>query len=102
MHNYVWEDDVIPHKFKRLPDMFKISRIEDNGKTELDIDVMDVKSHFFGYLINTSRLYWRKETESRFDGDLASAKAYLSSHPFEIAGEGLTSYDIREQQWTTK
>lgn len=98
LHNYVWEDDVIPHKFKRLSDMFKISRIEDNGKTELDIDVMDVKSHFFGYLINTSRLYWRKETETRFDGDLASAKAYLSSHPFEIAGEGLTSYDIREQK----
>lgn len=98
LHNYVWEDDVIPHKFKRLPDMFKISRIEDNGKTELDIDVMDVKSHFFGYLINTSRLYWRKETETRFDGDLASAKAYLSSHPFEIAGEGLTSYNIREQK----
>lgn len=98
LHNYVWEDDVIPHKFKRLPDMFRILQTEDNGKTELDIDIIDVKSHFFGYLINTSRLYWRKETETRFDGDVASAKEYLQMHPFEIAGEGLASYDIREQK----
>lgn len=26
LHNYVWEDNVIPHKFKRMPDAFTIKR----------------------------------------------------------------------------
>lgn len=53
LHNYVWADDVIPHRFKLLPDMFKFKQTKgDDGQIKLDIDVIAVKSHFFGYLIN--------------------------------------------------
>lgn len=57
LHNYVWADDVIPHRFKLLPDMFKFKQTKgDDGQIKLDIDVIAVKSHFFGYLINNTLL----------------------------------------------
>lgn len=48
LHNYVWADDVIPHRFKLLPDMFNFKQTKgDDGQIKLDIDVIAVKSHFF-------------------------------------------------------
>lgn len=44
--------------------MFAISRtIDEDGRPKFDIEIKSVKSHFFGYLINASRTYWRKELE---------------------------------------
>ena len=99
LHNYVWEEDVIPHRFKALDDMFEITQSEDeDGQITLDIKIKNVKSHFFGYLINTSRLYWRAETETRFKDDRKSAEEYVKAHPFRIDGDGLTAYEIQEQK----
>ena len=98
LHNYVWEDNVIPHKFKRMPDAFTIKKMQDeNGKQYFDIEINNVYSHFFGYLINTSRLYWRKELETNFD-DREAAAEYHAAHKFDIAGQGLTSDEIAEQK----
>ena len=56
-------------------------------------------SHFFGYLINTSRLFWRKETETNFnERPEEERQAYLEAHPFDIAGEGLSDLEIWEQK----
>lgn len=99
LHNFVWEEDVIPHRFKVLPDMFHISKKDGaDGRTLLDIEIMSVKSHFFGYLINTSRLYWREETEIRFGEDREAAAAYIEVNPFRIDGEGLQPNEIAEQK----
>ena len=99
LHNYVWEENVIQHRFKLLPDMFSISRTEDeNGHGALDIEIHGVKSHFFGYLINTSRLYWREETETRFGEDHEASDSYIRTHPFCIEGEGLQPNEIAEQK----
>lgn len=98
LHNYVWEDNVIPHNFKRMPDAFTIKKMQDeNGKQYFDIEINNVYSHFFGYLINTSRLYWRKELETNFD-DREAAAEYHAAHKFDIAGQGLTSDEIAEQK----
>jgi hypothetical protein len=60
--------------------------------------VVDSKtSHLFGYLINTSRLYWRQEIEEQFPGSPDAQRAYLELHPFEIAGESLTEQQREEQ-----
>ncbi len=79
--------------------MFEIKKVQtEDGNEYLDIDIHNVKSHFFGYLINASRLFWRKETEYNFENDPECAKAYLEKHPFDIQGEGLTEDEIREQK----
>lgn len=99
LHNYVWEEDVIAHRFKLLPDMFRITQQTDNeGRAALNIDILDTSSHFFGYLINTSRLYWREETELRFGDDHEAARRYIEANPFRIDGEGLTGTQIGEQR----
>lgn len=100
LHNYVWEDSVIPHNFKRQPDAFTIKTCKDElGRLSYDIEIHNVNSHFFGYLINTSRLFWRKELEYNFaDKDKEEALKYHAEHQFDISGEGLTSEEIEEQK----
>lgn len=99
MHNYVWEENVIGHQYKKMDDMFEIIRsVDENGRPTFDIVIKNVKSHFFGYLINTSRLYWRKEMEYNFGDDREAAKAYQEAHIFDIAGKGLTTDEIAEQK----
>ena len=98
LHNFVWEDSVIKHKFKKLPKAFSIKRLRDEKDKEyFDIEIHNVSSHFFGYLINTSRLYWRKELETNFS-DKVKAEEYREKHKFDIAGEGLTELEIAEQK----
>lgn len=100
LHNYVWDDNVLGHKFKKVPDMFHIIRKKDaSGHDDWDIEIKNVNSHFFGYLINTSRLYWRKELEQNFESrSVDEAAAYKEKHAFDIAGEGLTTDEIWEQK----
>lgn len=99
LRNYVLQENVIPHKVSILPDMFEITRsTDDNGRSTFDITLKNVESKFFGYLINSSRLYWRKELEERFIGDTGQRKAYIQSNPFRIDGEGLTEDEIAEQK----
>lgn len=100
LHNYVLEENVIPHKFAQLEDMFEITRTDDaNGRPSFDITIKQVGSKFFGYLINSSRLYWRKEMEDRFEVTEADQRrAYCRANPFRIDGEGLTPEEIAEQK----
>ena len=98
--NFVWKENVIGHNFTKLEKMFKMKLVKEDDKDPyFDIEIKNVKSHFFGYLINTSRLYWRKETETNFDGRPEEERmAYINEHKFDIAGEGLTREEIYEQK----
>ena len=98
--NFVWKENVIGHQFKKMDPMFKIKEVKEEGrKPYYDIDIHNVDSHFFGYLINTSRLFWRKETEINFnERPEEERQAYLEAHPFDIAGEGLSDLEIWEQK----
>lgn len=97
-NHFVWEENVIQHNYKSLPDMFKISCI-DKDENLYDIDVLDSNaSPVFGYVINASRLHWRKEMEERFENNPEEAEAYAKTHKFCINGEGLTDEEIREQK----
>ena len=80
--------------------MFSITRtIDEDGRPKFDIEVKNVKSHFFGYLINASRTYWRKELEYAFeDKSIEEKEAYHKAHLFDIAGEGLADNEIQEQK----
>lgn len=99
LNNYVWEDSVINHDVKISDKMFEISHDKnEDGKEVFSIKINDVSSHFFGFMINASRIYWRKEMEYDFEGDESAAKKYRSEHLFDIAGEGLSKKEIDEQK----
>lgn len=99
LEHYVWEENVIPHNVKLTDPMFRISRKEGERDPVWDIEILDTSSKFFSYLINTSRIYWRKELETNFeDKSREEALAYKASHRFCIAGEGLSEAEVREQK----
>lgn len=97
---YVWEDRVISHSVSLLPDMFEITHPDGSVHSEdFDIEIKEHNSNFFRYLINSSRLYWRKEFEPESGtyppGETAE---YRERHKFDIAGPRLTEDEIREQK----
>ena len=101
--HHVWEENVLPHRFELLPPMFEVTRLEDDaqGRPQFDIEVKGpVESCVWGYVINSSRLHWRKELEYRFDDPSGEeARAYATGPGrFRIDGEGLTAAEIREQK----
>lgn len=100
--HYVWDGNVVSHPFKLLEPMFRITRTPsaDGGPDHFDIEVAGpVKSCIWGYVINSSRVHWRKEMEYNFsDKSHEEAEAYRNAHRFCIDGEGLTEQEIAEQK----
>lgn len=96
--NYVWAENVIEHDFRLLDDFFTINKDRDeDGNYHFSVKVNKVGSNLMGYFINTSRLFWRKEMETRFESD-TERNQYRDKHLFDIIGEGLTSDEWQEQQ----
>lgn len=99
---YVWRENVIPHRVKLLPPQFTVERDAD-GRFRLTIHNAS-QSPFLGFLINSSRLHWRKEMETRFlalgDGEEAQRRIddYRFFHRFTLEGDSLTPDEIDEQQ----
>jgi hypothetical protein len=81
----VWEDRVIPNEVKRTTDSFSITVKDDDT---FDIQVNHKESNYFRYLINTSRIHWRRELEEL---NTANPEEYAQQNKFEIAGELLTA-----------
>lgn len=98
---YVWEEDVINHNIKFLPDMFTITHPEGLYRSEdFDIEVAENQpSNYFKYLINASRIHWRKELEEQVNAmPPEEGAAYLAAHRFDIAGPALDTAEIQEQK----
>lgn len=91
---YVWEKDILPFAYVPMEPMFRVSR-KDDGRYA--IEVLSKESELFCFLINASRLHWRKEMEERFNGDRKAMAEYAATHRFCIDGEGLTEEEIAEQ-----
>lgn len=91
---YVWEHRISKHNFKRIEPAFKISREADM----FDIEVLQTKSHFFRYLINASRTFWRTEFETNATFNKDTDEAYFTEKHFKIDGERLTPEQIHEQE----
>lgn len=100
LKRYVWEENIIKHPYRALDDMFEVEReLTDDGKTFYDIRIKHVASKVFGYLINSSRLHWRKELEDQLEGlGEEERTAYLNAHRFSIDGEKLSPEEIIEQK----
>ena len=113
---YVWEENVLPFHLRPLDDLFTIRRTED-GQWDIDIhQPADAPvSKFLGYLINSSRLFWRDELEKPWhngyflrdgeevelvddDGTPFSDQDYARRYHFAIDGPLLAPEDIAIQK----
>jgi hypothetical protein len=93
---YVWQDEVIPHNVKKIDDFFNIT---EHPSMEYDIEVYNTKSKYFAFLINASRIHWRRELEKQLE-DMSEDEAdtYRKDHKFNIAGPKLSEEEIWEQK----
>lgn len=101
LDRYVWQENVLEHRVTLMPPMFEVERsVSPTGEARFGVRVLDAESSpLFGYVINTSRVHWRKELEYNFaERDASEAEAYHRSHKFCINGEGLTDDERHEQE----
>ena len=93
---YAWEEKVYDFPFKPLDPIFEIKR---DRNDELDINILNKDIMFLNFLINTSRMHWKKELEDSFSHDeQEKAAAYRVKHKFNIAGPNLQPEEIQEQK----
>ena len=96
VERYVWEDEVITHNVRKIDDFFKITEHPVYG---YDIEVYNTNSKFLCYLINSSRIHWRKELEKATDAMTPEAAAkYRKENQFKIDGDQLDDEEIWEQK----
>lgn len=91
---YVWESDISPIRFKRTASSFKYNR---DTEDLWSIVPTNLSSHYFRYLINASRIYWREELEQRASGNEEEDREYGQTNKFEICGPRLTPEEQIEQ-----
>ncbi|OBQ56070.1 hypothetical protein JJL45_05345 [Tamlana sp. s12] len=97
VEKYIWETKKIEHNINldKFP-QFEIGK-DVHGNADIKIHVED--NMFFNYLINTSRIHWRKETETNLAKLNASQKeAYLKANKFNISGPNLEAAEQLEQK----
>ena len=93
---FIWEDKIIDFNVKKEEPHFNITTDADG---DLDIEIIKKDNPFFNYLINTSRVHWRKELEDSFDGrPEKEADEYFKKNRFNIAGPNLSEDEKLEQK----
>lgn len=91
LQTYSWTQKLIPHKFRALPEAFTV-------KEDGTLEIKDITSCCFRYLINASRIYWRKEFEELKDTDHPEADvAYREANKFTVYGSRLDAKEQIEQ-----
>ena len=95
--NYVWEDKVIDFNIKKEEGpQFKITK---DAEENFDIEILKKDNPFLNYLINASRVHWRKELEESFeDRPEKEAEQYFLENQFSIQGERLSEDEVYEQK----
>lgn len=116
---YIWKVKVQPHDFKGLGEMFRVTREKGaDGSDRWDIEVTEegLKSKFLCFLVNSSRIFWRKELEGLWkdertvvigdqalkpetdDGVPLTRREYGRLHHFDIGGPLLAPEEILVQK----
>lgn len=99
---FVWKENIIPHrvKAKDIGEDFTIKVEKDaDGELQFDIQINSTKSKFLCYLINSSRIHWRKELEVCLSILTPEEKhKYRQEHKYDICGHGLSVNEINEQK----
>ncbi|KKO90593.1 hypothetical protein AAW12_16080 [Sphingobacterium sp. Ag1] len=95
---FIWKEDVIEHHFKlNKEEPFTIWMDDNTGQYDIRINTKD--DLFLNYLIQTSRIHWRTELETRLQNlSPAEREEYKKENKFNIAGPLLTPEEITEQK----
>lgn len=91
----VWSTKILPHRVSKLDDMFTVTK---PSEEKFKLEIHNPDSIFFRFLIQTSRVHWRKELEDNLAGlPLAEQEQYRKENQFNIAGPNLTEQEQYDQ-----
>ncbi len=101
LKNYVWNDKIINHTILQEKPFFEHYK-DANGNDRVKILRNDCE--YQNFLINTSRVYWRKELEEQFANDHESKTAYHNENRFRINSDYLEFEEnaIQEKHYLSK
>ena len=94
MDRYVWEDNISQVHYRRTSPAFDFRR---ESEDMWSICPTNLKSHYFCYLINASRIYWREELEQRATEYSEENARYNEANKFNICGPRLNHEEQQEQ-----
>ena len=94
MDRYVWEDNISQVHYRRTAPAFDFRR---ESEDMWSICPTNIKSHYFRYLINASRIYWREELEQRATENAEENARYNEANKFNICGPRLNYEEQQEQ-----
>jgi len=100
--HYVWDDNIIQHDYRLFDDMFSIGTDED-GRYIVSCPQNARASKLLSFLVNTSRLYWRKKDEfgeELTEEEIAEENLLFASRIANL-GYLLTSYKSESEAWAT-
>lgn len=100
--HYVWKDSIIPHNYRPMGDMFTVTNDED-GRYTIAIPVQREQSKLMRFLINTTRLYWRKQDEQGqpLTADEEAEEQLLRASRLANLGYMLYGYKSESEAWAT-
>lgn len=91
----VWESKILKHRVRRLDPMFEVTQDEDKI---FHLQINNSDSMFFRFLMQTSRIYWRKELEDNLEGLTEDEiQQYKQRNKFTVTGENLTEEERYDQ-----
>lgn len=96
----VWDDEVIKHRVDLLPPPFVVSQTAlPDGGFDYDIKINNTECLFLRYLINASRINWRKEYETSWAVNQEEERLkYIEENKFNLEGPRLTKVEQAEQK----
>ncbi|MBE7646259.1 hypothetical protein F7644_09690 [Tenacibaculum finnmarkense genomovar ulcerans] len=99
-NKFVWNHKVSKHDFRKTADYFEYYK-DANGENRVKIN--DTSCEFMGYLMNASRVHWRKEIEEPYK-TVEEQEAYRAKNMFTLNGEnlGLSEHITQEKHFLNK
>ncbi|MFQ3578555.1 MAG: hypothetical protein SNJ71_00260 [Bacteroidales bacterium] len=94
IEKYVWSNEVLPHHVKLKNPFFTITG---NCETGFEIEIHPHESKFFNFLIQTSRMFWKREEELLANTPIEFQENYIQENKFQIQSSLLTQEEIKEQ-----
>ena len=91
----VWESKILNHKVRKLDPMFEVTQ---NESKEYQLIIHNSESMFFRFLMQTSRIHWRKELEDNLlDCNSEQVSKYKENNKFTVFGENLSKEEKYDQ-----
>ena len=100
--HYVWQDSIIQHDYRPMPDMFTVTTDADGQYVVTLAEHMEL-SNLLQFLVNSSRFHWRKVDEGKQSltpEEIADEQRCLASRLANL-GYLLTNHKSESEAWAT-